>query len=191
MKKSGAVKIVIISIIFVGLILGYYIYLSNKQPKVEENVTVSAVQEILLKDISIAYPPSPKEVVKYYCEITKCFYNEEYTDEELVQLAKKIQEVYDDELIANQTWDNYYQSLKGEIATMKNNGTVISSYATSSAADVEYYSVDGFDFAKLYCVFNLRQGTQMVSTNEVFLLRKDTQGHWKIYGWKLADDENE
>jgi hypothetical protein len=65
---------------------------------------------------------------------------------------------------------------------------VISSCAVSSSADVDYYSVDENEFARLYCTFNLRKGTSLGSVEEVFLLRKDQKGHWKIYGFKLADD---
>ncbi len=37
---------------------------------------------------------------------------------------------------------------------------------------------------------NLRKGTQLDVINAVYLLRKDDQGHWKIYGWKLEEDLN-
>ena len=51
--------------------------------------------------------------------------------------------------------------------------------------------MDGYDWAKLYFTFNLRQGTNRTTSEEVFLLRKDEDGRWKIYGWKtvLTDDD--
>ena len=126
--------------------------------------------------------------MKLYGKMTQCFYNEEYTDEEFEELALKIENLYDEELIANKTQDQYLQDLRWDINNFKEQEIVISSCAVSSSADVDYYSVDGNEFARLYCTFNLRKGTSLGSVEEVFLLRKDQKGHWKIYGFKLADD---
>ena len=34
-----------------------------------------------------------------------------------------------------------------------------------------------------------RVGTQMVNSRTVYVLRKDQEGHWKIYGWQPVHDE--
>lgn len=191
MKSAKGIKGIIIALICVALILGYYYYLSNvkEETRQEDNVTATAVQEVLLKDLENNYPPTPKEVVKFYSAITQCFYSETYTDEQLYAMAAQIQKLYDDELVANKTQQQYMDDLKIEIANMKDNECVISSYATSASTDVEYYSKGGFDWAKLRCSYTIRQKTALASTNEVFLLRKDDAGHWKIYGWKLAEED--
>lgn len=190
-QGKGGIRVLIIGIVLLCLILGYYYYLSNKTQKVkeEEDVKTTAVQEILLYNFERNYPPSPKEVVKLYGQITQCFYNEEYTEEEFLALAEKIENLYDDELIANKTENQYIEDLRWDVDQMKEEGITVSSYATSASTDVERFSKNGFDFAKLYCTFTLRKGTQLSTTNEVFLLRKDSSGHWKIYGFALADEE--
>lgn len=189
--KSEGYKVVIIGLILILLVGGYYFYLSNKNHKTEEEpVKITAVQEALLYNFDRNYPPTPKEVVKLYGKMTQCFYNEEYTDEEFKELALKIENLYDDELIANKTQDQYLQDLKWDINNFKEQEIVISSCAVSSSADVDYYSVGENEFARLYCTFNLRKGTTLGSVEEVFLLRKDQKGHWKIYGFKLANDAN-
>lgn len=188
MGRFKGVKGTIILIILIALMISYYFYLSNRTvPEKEESVQITAVQSLLLDDLEISYPPSPKEVLKYYCEITKCFYNEKYTEEELEALAFKIRELYDDELAANKSDEQYLIDLKDDIQTFHKNKFTISSYSTSSSMDVEYFSTGGYEFAKLYCMFTLRQGTKLKFTTEQFLLRKDDKGHWKIYGWELAD----
>ena len=68
---------------------------------------------------------------------------------------------------------------------------VISSYAAGASTDVEYYSMDGYSFAKIPCTFTMRKGTFLEVTDEIFLLRKDADGHWKIYGWTLDEEEEE
>lgn len=192
MKKRGAgkIQIFIVGIILVGMIVGYYFYLSNRGTVRQEEAPtkMTAVQEALNTDLVRNYPPTPKEVVKLYGKMSQCFYNESYSDEEFVLLADKIRELYDDDLVANQTQSQYIESLKWDVNQMKEQGIVISSYATSASTDVDYFSQDGFEFARLYCSFTLRKGTTIGATNEVFLLRKDDDGHWKIFGFKLAED---
>lgn len=191
-KKNG-IKLAVIGIILICLVIGYYYYLSNKRAgsSEEENVKLTAVQEVLLYDFERSYPPSPKEVVKLFGQISQCFYNESYTEEEFLELAVLIQNLYDDELIANKTYDQYIEDLRSDVNLLKEQGIVISSYGTSSSTDVEYFTEDGYDWARLYCSFTLRKGTQLEASNELFLLRKDEDGHWKIYGWELADNKTE
>jgi hypothetical protein len=174
-----------------AVVLGAFYYVSNrKKAEEEENATPTAVQNILMKDLERSYPPTPKEVMKYYCEITKCFYNEEYSDEELDELAAKIQDLYDDELVANKSQEDYLNDLCDEITTMKGNKYTIYSYELPASTDVEYFTEDGYSCARMYCTFNLKQtgSTGMVSSLEQFVLRQDDDGHWKILGWELIND---
>lgn len=188
MKKSNIVKIVIIGIVLAALIVAYFYYLSNKGGETQEEVVEStAVQAVLMRNLDKNYPPSPKEVVKYFSEISKCFYNEDYTEDDLYDLAMKIQGIYDDELIANKTEETYIKDLKSDIAEMKGMDRTISSYELSASTDVEEFTENGYSCARLYCTYNIRQGTQIVPSRVVFILRKDDNEHWKIYGWDLDD----
>lgn len=192
-KKGGSgIRIFFVGVVLICIIVGYYYHLSNKREKAnqEDSAKATAVQEVLLYNFERNYPPTPKEVVKLYGQITQCFYNEEYTQEELLQMAMQIQNLYDEELIANKTENQYIEDLKWDINNMKEKGITISSYSVSASTDVEEFSQDGFRFARLYCTFTLRKGTAIDYSNEVFLLRKDKEGHWKIYGWALVDEDN-
>ncbi len=194
MKKHNrdGVKGFLIGIVLICMVIGYFYYLSNKESKetTEEVVQTTAVQEVLMRNLENNYPPSPREVLKYYGEIVQCFYGEEYTEEEFLELAAKVLELYDDELVANKTQQQYLDDLRFEVDNMKEQEIVVSSYSLSSSTDVEEFKKDGFRWAKLYCNFSLRKGTQLEITNEVFLLRKDDAGHWKIYGWQLVEDKD-
>ena len=99
-------------------------------------------------------------------------------------------ELLDEELIAQQTDDDYYKMLKADIDIFKSHDRSISSYSVSSAADIDYYKYEGLDWAKALCVFTVREGTSLVATQEEFLLRKDVSGHWKIFGWRIYDEKN-
>lgn len=190
MSRFKGTKGMIILFILIIMVLIYYAYLSNRNV-VEEEVKqeVTRVQDVLLRDLEIQYPPSPKEVLKYYCEITECFYNETYSEEELTKLAMKIRQLYDDELIADKTDEVYMADLKKDIDNYKEKSIEISSYATSASTDVIYSTVDGKEYASLYCTITLRQSTDLSTLIHKFLLRKDTEGHWKILGWTIADKE--
>ncbi|MDD2972688.1 MAG: hypothetical protein PHE02_11220 [Lachnospiraceae bacterium] len=192
MGRFKGIKGTIILIVLIMMVVSYYFYLSNKTAaNKEESTQLTVVQSLLLDNLEIQYPPSPKEVVKYYCEITKAFYNETYTEEELTDLALKIRELYDEELLANNLEDQYLIDIRTDIQSFKQKEYTISSFTTSSSTEVDYFKADGFEFAKLYCMFTLRQGTELKYSTEQFLLRKDDAGHWKIYGWDLADPDED
>ena len=166
------------------VLLAYYLMNAKaEKSKPEDYVQLTKVQEVLSRNLETNYPQTPKEVIKYYSEITKCFYDETYTEDELYDLAMKAMALYDHDLAANKTEEEYLRDLKSEIQSFKNNKYSISSYNTSSSTDVYYFTDDGFDFARLYCTYNVRMGTVIQPVEEIFLLRKNLEGHWKIYGW--------
>lgn len=187
MKKSSGIKIVVIGVILAALVIGYFYYVTNKgvESKKEDEAQSTLIQAVLLRDLEKSYPPSPKEVVKYFSEISRCFYNEKYAEDELQELAMKIEGIYDDELLANQTKEQYLEDLKSDIAEMKSYDRSISSYEVSASTDVEYFTKDGDSCARLYCTYNIRQKSEILQSRLVFILRQDADKHWKILGWEL------
>ena len=157
-----------------------------------ESTQVSEVDKVLLRDLERSYPPTPKEVLKYYSDSTVCFYREGLEEEQLKKLAIKARELYDDELRADKTEEEYTEDLRKDILEFNAMGIVVSGYSLSASTDVEFFSQDGFEFARLYANYRLRQGSEYIYTTEVFILRKDAEdGHWKIYGWDVVEPEEE
>lgn len=191
-KKQNGIKAIIIFVVLALLIGMYYFHISNRARKgdAEKDVQSTRVQEVLLRDLSHNYPPTPKEVIKYYSEISECFYNESYTEEELILLAEQAQRLYDEELIANKTQEQYLKDLKADIVEFQEAGYTISSYSTSSSVDIENskFKQDGYEWARVYCYYTLKTKSGTARTTERFLLRKDSDGYWKIYGWELVDE---
>lgn len=187
MKKSkkSSVIITIIAIVLVAVV-GYYCYLvnQNKAAEAEQNLTV--VQKVLARDLEKDYPPSPREVIKYYNEIMKCYYNEDCSAEEIEALARQARLLWDDELVENNPWDIYLAQLTVEIMQYKQNNRRISNTSVASSVDVEEFSQDGYDFARICCGYSITTGKKSEATAEVYLLRKDAKKHWKVYGWDLA-----
>ncbi len=190
MKRSNVIGIIVLGVLLAAVVAGVAVSFHRRAKlAAERDVESTAVQKVLSRDLERNYPPTPKEVVKYFADITECFYNEEYSDEELTQLAEKIQDIYDDELIANKSQEDYLNDLRSEIAGMKEDNWKISSYVLSASVDVEEFVENGYSCSRLYCTFNVKRGTAgTVSSMEEFVLRKDENEHWKIYGWQLVTD---
>lgn len=190
-KKHTQVKNTAVILIMAALIVASFAYLSNRNKKLmEEKRVITPVQEVLMCDFEHNYPSTPKEVVKMYSEITRCFYGEEYTEDELVALANKSRELFDKELKANQTDEQYLLNLKSVIDSYKEEKRIISSFSVSSSANVEFYDYENAQWAKLYCIYSMRTGGKLEPTREVYLLRKDDVGRWKIFGWKVETTES-
>ena len=194
MRRRNPFRILIVFVVLAIGVVGLFFYISNRSNVVAEGrQQMSAVQEILARNLETNYPPTPKEVLKFYSEITQAFYGEQYTDEELEKLAIKSRQLFDDELVANQTDAQYLSALKMDIASWKEDKKVISSYSVSSSTDVQEYSYGGREWAQLYCIYSIRMGTNVAPIQEHFIMRKDQRGHWKILGWELVEpgDGNE
>lgn len=181
----GKAKTAIIIVVLAALIGGYYFYLSNKTETPEET-KVSAVQDVILRDLDKNYPPTPKEVVKYYSELSKCLYNEKYSTEEFEQMADKMLALYDDELLEANPRDQYLMDLNSAISDFRKQDYSITTFTPSQSTDVEESVVKGRECAKLYCTYTIKSGASYSTSLEVFELRKDQAGHWKILGFQLA-----
>ena len=184
--KSAAVLAVMVITVF-----ALYYYLVNKVERSDPEVETSAVEDVLLKNLETDYPATVREVIKYYNEIMNCYYSEKPTETELQELADKALELYDAELVSYQSREAYVENLKAEIAAFEAAETVLSHVALSSSTAVEYYTYQGRECAQIRCIYTVRQKTNLMTIREIYVLRKDDTGKWKILGWTPAEDETE
>lgn len=185
----GKLKGVVIAVILAALVGGFYFYVSNIG-RSDDGVVVSAVQDVLLRNLENDYPPTPRELIRYYGDITKCLYNETYTDEQLEQVADKMLALYDDELAENNPREQYLADLKKDIQEFSDKNYTIISYTTSSSTDVEEYTHEGRQCASLYCTYSIKTGADYVSSKQIFVLRKESgSGHWKILGFDIVNQK--
>lgn len=183
------VKYVIIGAICVCLVVGYYAYYTREKSKKEE-VEVSEVQKIILKDLSgKSYPATPREVVKFYNRIIACYYNEEFTDEELRKLTDQARILMDKELADNNPAEQYYQRVASEVQTYRDNKLTITNVNISDSNDIETVELDGKDCAYVDASYLVRKGGDLVKTNQSYILRKDDGGKWRILAFELVEGE--
>ena len=178
MKKTNTsvTKITVLFIVLLVLVVGYYAYLSGTHRTEQQEAVMSEVDTALSRDLDNNYPATPKEVIKYYNDLMKCFYNEECTEEELQDLGRKSLQLFDEELQENNDEDTYLIRLQGEVQNYKDNK--------------RNYSVDGYSFARISCGYTMTENGKKTSTVMVYLLRRDDSRRWKIYGWETADQLN-
>lgn len=189
MKRFTGVKGTLILVVLVIGIVAYYGYLSNKTAaQKEENATLTKVQNVLLRDMEFNYPPTPKEVIKYYGDIMLCLYDGKCSDNDIDKLAAKAVQLFDDDLVAHNPWAEYLLNLQSEVEDYKSKGKTITSYVSAGSTSVDYFTEDGYDWARIYCTFYVRENKKSNAVNEIFLLRKDEEGRWKIFGWDLAEN---
>lgn len=189
MKKTTT-RTTIIVIVLVLAVVGYYAYLSNKSRASRQEATMSVVQSTLSRDLSKNYPPTPKEVIKYYNELLRCLYNEESTETEIAALGLKARELYDAELLDYNEEEISQMRLKAEVADFREKQRRIASISLASSTNVEFFEEDGFEFARISCGYNILQEGKNYPSELVYLLRKDDNKKWKIYGWENVESLN-
>ena len=116
---------------------------------------------------------------KDWCIIT-CFYNDEYTDDELYDLGDQARKLFDDELLENNPRNEYFKNLKEDISEYHDKSKTIASSAVDSSNDVEYKEVDGDDCAYVKASYFIKEGNAYSRTYQMYVLRKDADGNWKI-----------
>ena len=80
--------------------------------------------------------------------------------------------------------------MQAEVHNYKNNKRKITSVSLASSTNVDYYTADGYSFARISCGYTMTENGKKSSTVIVYLLRRDDNRRWKIYGWKTADQLN-
>ena len=185
MKKTNTsvTKITVLFIFLLVLVVGYYAYLSGTHRTEQQEAVMSEVDTALSRDLDNDYPATPNDLMK-------CFYNEECTAEELQDLGRKSLQLFDEELQENNDEDTYLIRLQGEVQNYKDNKRKITSVSLAPSTNVDYYSVDGYSFARISCGYTMTENGKKTSTVMVYLLRRDDSRRWKIYGWETADQLN-
>ncbi|WP_033153225.1 DUF6715 family protein [Pseudobutyrivibrio ruminis] len=189
MKKVLRIGIAVICM--VSLVVGYYAYLSRRNDSVsaDDSVELSEVQAIISKDFDKNYPATPRAVVKWYNRIITAYYAEEFTQEELEQMADQARKLMDDELLQYNPKDTYIASLNLEIEDYHNRQRVIVSSSVSESGEVQYKKINGYECAFVSAYYFVREGSSYTRTYEDFCLRKDSDGNWKILTWRLSTED--
>lgn len=188
------IRTIVIGIICIGLVVGYYYYLTHKAPSKDES-EVTEVQKIILKDITgKSYPATPREVIKFYNRILKCYYNEDYTDEELRQLTDQALVLMDEELADNNPPEQYFGQVEEEVGIYRAQKRTINNTSVCDSNDVKFKTIDDKEYAYVTATYFVRDKDSFSKTGQNYILRKDPENKWKILAFQLQEgdaDDNE
>ena len=189
MKKN--IRTIVVVVICAALIVGYYYYLSTRDTGGAQNKgdEETEVEQVIGLPIEVDYPSTPREVVKVFNRILQCYYNEEYTDKQLVKLANKQRELLDEELLENNPDTQYIQNIRADIKNCKEEKRTISSISMCGTNEVIYKVVDGRDCAYVTCSYFMKVGKEYETTYQRYVLRRDDDGNWKILVYYVIEGE--
>lgn len=207
MKKLKNVTIILLIAV---VLVGFYWHFSQKSTVPNEIETeVTELDKVLVIDVERDYPATPRAVIKLYSRITKCFYDYELSTDELDKLTDMSLALFDEELLESNPKSEYLASLSAIIEEYNAADRVITDYTIQDSGLIEKYYVDGVEYAKVNVIYNIKdmkieeddnadtflggcgsrskKTYQYYSTYEEFLLRRDSEGNWKILVWRLPD----
>lgn len=187
MKKY--IRTIFITAIMAMLCIGFFMYLSNREPSqtaTEKDLAKQEVDNLTTIDIEKNYPESPKEVIKLYARITKAYYKGNLTDAQIEALGKQARILFDSELKGTQTDSEFLKALKADIESYKSAGRYVSDYSIEDSAMVNYSTFQGRKYAFIVMTYTLRENDKLIVSRTKYTLRQDDKGRWKILFWELA-----
>lgn len=189
-KKSPAGSIVFLLLV-AAVVVGIYLSVTRKSDETKEIPVSETEAEVLIaKNLDRDYPATAREVLKLYCRITKCMYNDELTDEQVGKLLGQLRKLYSDELLEANTEEMQLALLLGDISTYHENGMSIYNYTVDSAARTETLTTAAGKTSLINMYFTIRTGEKMDRAYEEFSICQNAEGRWKIMAWRGTDQTN-
>ena len=189
MKKVG---ITIAALLCVVLLCGGFFVMKNKNSAEPENMTV--VQQINAKNLEKDYPKTPRAVVKLYNQIVTSYYGEKYTDAEFDKLIEQARMLFDKDLAANNSTENYKASVQESIADYKQRSFKIRQSSVCDSDDVKYLTDDtnGDQLAYVTASYFTEENKKFGKTYQMYVLRQDENENWKILTlYKIQENSTE
>ncbi len=190
-KKSGPLGTIIFMVLFAAVVIGIYFAITrgkNTDTK-EIPAETSEADALIKKDLDWEYPATPREVLKLYCRITKCLYNDDLTDEQIKKLVSQVRNLYSFDLLENNAEDEQIAFIKGDRVEYKKDKKTIFSFAIDSASNIEYIDTKAGKTALIKMYFTIKAGANMDRSFEEFSLIQQDDGKWKIAAWRQSENE--
>lgn len=185
MKKYRPALFALVLVLF-GV--GVFFFVTRKPAGEEGTTTVSDLGKLVEKNYERNYPATPREVAADYSDIIMYLYNKECSDSDIEKLANTARKLMDDELLAQNPLKAHIAGLKSDVAKFKKDSVEIVSYTLPSISEVTYFTFENADCAGVKVSYFIKKTDSTFSkTFQQYLFRKDSNGKWKIYGYKKVD----
>lgn len=187
-KKSTITTIIVMLLLAAGIIWMFVrVNKKENEDKVEAVHEETELEKLLSKDLKQEYPPTAREVIKFYSRILCQIYKgEELQEEELEGLAEQLRELYSEELLAQNTKESHLEELKKEIEQYSLTNRKVLGYQVEKANSAIHWTAEEKEFQRLIAVYSILENKNNISVYEEFLLCLE-DSKWKIMGWKKVD----
>lgn len=189
-------KYVIIAVACICAICAGFFFFSQNQNETEKELT--KIETVITKDLEKNYPKTPRAVMDFYQKIIMCYYTENPTDAELEKLCEQMRGLMDEDLLLVNPKDEYYASVKADIAKYKEENRKLFSAKVCSTNEVNKVLDDKGDgvvehIAYVKTSYYMKvDGQEPGYTYQEFVLRQDENGDWKILVfYKIEGDESD
>ena len=187
-------KYVIIAIACICAICAGFFFFSQDNKEQEKNLT--EIEKVIVKDLKKNYPKTPREVVKFYNRIVKCYYGDTPTEEQLNDLVDQMLGIMDEDLLLVNSRDVYYNSVVSDIAQYKQEKKQLVSTDVCDSNEVKYVTdhKDGEsqkdELAYVNASYFINTDGKFAYTYQQFVLRQDVDGRWKILTFYQVEGED-
>lgn len=176
----------------IALIVGCYYYMTHRDTAAADDVEVTQLDQVLSRQLNQSYPPTPREVVKFYNRIIECAYGTDYDTEQFDKLAEQARKLMDDELLENNPRDAYKSQLLAEAASYKEESRKILQTSVCNSDEVRYREIGGRKCAYVQAAYFMKEGDgSFFRTYQIYLLRQDKDKNWKIVAYHVTDAPEE
>lgn len=182
-KKLGTISVILV---LACAIVALYMYIDRSGKEAKEPVN-TVTEQVLAKNLETNYPPTPYSVAEFYCGIVECIYSGDTTEEQLAALVRKELELFDEEFAAINSYDSLLAATKEELRTAKEKGLVFTGYILDKASNVSKWKKDGKDYASIQFQLMSKSDEGSGGSYRNLILRKDTEGKYKVLGWETAE----
>lgn len=191
MKKAKRPMSAIFTVISIAAVILVLIYINQSKQsanlKEDSLKKLSELEMLLEMDLDRDYPEIPRDVAKLHGDMTRLLYSG-IEDDEIKNLAIKIRELYDDELLAINSEEQYLADLYNDIALWLQLERRIEYNIIVNEDNEEFYTRDGKEYANAFVSFTI---TEKGRTSELrrYTMRKDKDNKWKILGWEYIPND--
>lgn len=186
MAKNMSVFAGIVCIIVIGIMFVYHQHKNSDKSEWGANAS-SEVEKLSTKDLEVAYPETPSEVMKLYGRICQCMYNTDMSDEECEKLLTQLRMLYSASLLEQNSLEEQKDNLLGELKEFQSKKRKIVNYSVDKSSSVKYKEIEGKECAYVQMSFFMSEkGTYSKSFQNYVLVKEENE--WKILAFKKDAD---
>ena len=187
-NKKTLLKTIIIAVFFAVIVLVYYFSLNHSASNEKKSNNISEKEELMQYDMIADYPKTPRETVKLHCRYYKLLYNSDLTDEEIVDLNKKMMKLYSSELLSYNTESVMVNSIKDDIKKVEEEGYSYKAFTLPETSQITRYEQNGVNMASMEVTVTVGTKEKTGYVYQQYVLVEE-EGQWKIYGWGQSQSQ--